>query len=131
MDITTPIVAPQFLLECQLRGFDITARCPAPLRGTWAKRRRMCRAVFEARSRNRAMPSQLQSSVEQVCFLVFVFSELCFVTVAGVRRAGTQATLPYHTLPYFTLPYLALPILALPYLTLHHRVCACRYSVGS
>ena len=30
----------------------------------WDKRRRMARAVFEARSRNRAMPSLLHSSIE-------------------------------------------------------------------
>jgi hypothetical protein len=57
----------QFLLEHKLRGRDVgETRSSDVERDAWRKRQRMCRAVFEARSRNRAMPSQLQSSVEQV-----------------------------------------------------------------
>jgi len=49
----------QFLVECRLRGVDVAALCTsAEAREAWRKRERMCRAVFEARSRNRAMPSQ-------------------------------------------------------------------------
>jgi hypothetical protein len=57
----------QFLVECRLRGVDVSALCVggSGTREAWCKRERMCRAVFEARSRNRAMPSQLQAQVEE------------------------------------------------------------------
>jgi len=57
----------QFLVECRLRGVDFAAVCGdgSGAREAWSKRERMCRAVFEARSRNRAMPSQLQAQVEE------------------------------------------------------------------
>ena len=76
----------QFLLECKLRGADV-AKCGegGEIREAWDKRRRMARAVFEARSRNRAMPSLLHSSIE-VSFSVALLGLVCAMRVYSPAR---------------------------------------------